>query len=219
MLFSRHCRLVLVWASFTCAPALPTDASLPDRLQPGPLHAVIEQLFGQTVLIYDDAHRERLESAARTALESINREGISARRVNEVGNAVEPHVIAALNLHGFRAGIPTTASGRQRSAGYPDIVASLDDALFYLEVKTYHPNNIATSQRSFYLSPSADPKVNAPGYHLLIAFAMEVEEDGRYFARTVRLLDIATLPLSLKLEFNASNRDLYDAGLELLAEP
>lgn len=194
--------------------------ALPDQLSPGKLSAVVERLFGQPVLDHQAESIEALEAAAVAALDAINEKGIIAGRVNEVGNAVEPFVIAALTAHGFEADTPQARSGRRRSAGYPDIAAIREGDCFYLEVKTYHPSNEATTQRSFYLSPGDDPKVTRPAFHLLIAFAMEPAGDNRYLARSVRLLDLSELPLKLKLEFNASNRDLYGpaAGLEVFTE-
>ena len=43
-------------------------------------------------------------------------------------------------------------------------------------MKTYALKNHATTQRSFYLSPSEDPKVTEKGFHLLIGFEIENEE-------------------------------------------
>lgn len=206
-----------------CLPILSAQSlveTLPPQIQPGPLHNVIERLFGQPVRDHRNEAGEALEAAAIAALRAINREGVTAGRVNEVGNAVEPFVIAALRSHGFAAGIPVTRSGRHQAAGYPDVAARRGGNAFYLEVKTYNPANEDTTQRSFYLSPSDDPKVTEPAFHLLIGFAMEPVGDGRYLARSVRLLDLFELPLNLKLEFNASNRDLYgpEPGLEIFSE-
>lgn len=210
---------LLTFGSALPAFAILVSPTAPESLRPGPLHAVIEQLYGQPVIPYDGQCREEIEAAAREAFALINRHGLSARRVNEIGNAVEPLVIAALQAQGFSAGIPATASGRRQSSGYPDIEAQLNNTHFYFEIKTYNPANEATTQRSFYLSPSTDPKVTAPACHLIMAFAMEQATDGTYRAHAVRVLDIAGLSLGLKFEFNASNRDLYAPEHELFRAP
>lgn len=176
---------------------------------PGTLAAVIEQLYGYPVLDWNDEAGEYLEAAAVEALQAINQNGVTAKRVNEVGNAVEPYVIDALRKFGFEADIPITRSGRHQSSGYPDVEAIRGNRHFYIEVKTYNPKNEDTSQRSFYLSPSEDPKVTTTAFHILIAFAMEPDTAQIYRARKVKLLDLFELPLNLKMEFNASNRDLY----------
>lgn len=213
-----RCSLLLLPGLAALLSAAP-ESTLPQTYQPGALKDVIERLYGQPVLDYQDESGEYLETAAVAAVRAINAEGVTARRVNEVGNAVEEYVIAALNAAGFAADRPKTVSGRHQSAGYPDVVARRGGRTFYIEVKTYHPRNVDTTQRSFYLSPSDDPKVTEPAFHLLLGFAMVPDADGHYFARDVHLLDIADLPLDVKIEFNASNRDLYgdETGLEIFS--
>jgi len=180
------------------------------------LTTVIEDIYGQSVLEYHHEQETLLTQAAMLALQKINKNGITANRVNEIGNAVEPYVIEALNEMGFNAHIPPTQTGHSKSTGYPDIRAKRENDVFYIEVKTYHPQNEQTTYRTFYLSPSNDPKVTQPAFHLLIAFAMLPDENKNYFAQKVSLLDIANLHLHLKMEFNASNRDLYSSESHLI---
>lgn len=197
-----------------------------DTLPPeGPLHAVIPALYGEEVLPYDGEQLEWIETALARAMEEINAHGITAKRVNEVGNEVEDYVVEALRQAAFTADRPTARSGRQRASGYPDIEASRGEDAFYFEIKTYHPDTEGSSQRTFYLSPSSDPKVTHPAHHLLIAFAMVPRNRHTYFAQSVRLVDLYALEVSLKFEYNASNRDLYghDGGtlieIQAAAEP
>jgi hypothetical protein len=91
---------------------------------------------------------------------------------------------------------------------------------FYLEIKTYSPKTENSSQRTFYISPSEDFKVSRDGYHLLLAFSTEEIEEGVYSLSGFKLLDLFSLECQLKLEFNASNKDLYnsDAGLIVVEE-
>lgn len=177
---------------------------------------VIEELSGSRVLDWTGEHATLLSAVSEAALLGINREGVRARRVNEVGNAVEEFVDAAFEAHGFTSEVPFGPSGRRRSTGYPDLRVSRDGVLFYIEVKTYNRRNVDTTQRSFYLSPSEDFKVVGEGYHLVIAFAMKREDDGRYRAESVHLLDLHGLVVKLKWEYNASNRDLYGGELETI---
>ena len=185
-----------------------------------PLQAVIKSVSKFDLLDWEGEQYEALAAAARTALSEINEKGIRSRGVNEVGNAVEVFVREALSAEGFATGIPVTSSGRRKTTGYPDLAAERGGQKFYIEVKIYNPENINTTQRSFYLSPSRDFKVIHSAYHLLIAFAMEPDQSGAYRARTVKWLDLFDLKCRLKYEFNASNRDLYahDSGLVFFAE-
>ncbi len=185
-----------------------------------PLRAVIKSVSEFDLLDWEGEQYEALAAAARAALSEINEKGIRDRRVNEVGNAVEVFVRKALSAEGFATGIPVTSSGRRKTTGYPDLAAERGGQKFYIEVKIYNPENINTTLRSFYLSPSRDFKVIHSAYHLLIAFAMEPDKSGAYRAKTVKWLDLFDLNCRLKYEFNASNRDLYanDSGLVFFAE-
>jgi hypothetical protein len=186
-----------------------------------PLHEIIPVLYNAAVEVYAGEEKAALEAALKTALAAINEHGVEARRVNEVGNVVEGFVLTALREAGFAADRPTARSGRQRAAGYPDLEASRQGHAFYFEIKTYHPRTETSSQRTFYLSPSEDPKVTHPAFHLAIAFAMEPVGENHYVARSVKLVDLYDLPVKLKIEYNASNRDLYKktAGTLLLEIP
>lgn len=187
------------------------QAQPPNELVPaGALCEVVPALFGKTVLPYDQQDASELKTALKKALALINAQGIEADRVNEVGNVVENHVLAALLAAGFEAHRPIARSGKQRSAGYPDLEAHFGGEAFYFEIKTYHPETEHSTQRTFYLSPSEDPKVTHAAFHLLIAFAMEpTGEKKRYRAKSVKLVDLHNLPVKRKIEYNASNQELY----------
>ena len=184
--------------------------------EPIPLPLIIRSMTGFELLDWEDEESSALERAARRALLMINEEGVRANRVNEVGNRVETFVQEALQSAGFATGVPKTISGKKKTAGYPDLTASRGGARFFVEVKTYNPENVDTTHRSFYLSPSREFKVTHDAYHLLIAFAMEGDESGAYRARSVKWLDLFELRCRLKYEFNASNRDLYSQGAGLI---
>ena len=181
-----------------------------------PLPLIIRSMTGFELLDWKGEQSAALESAARRALSMINDKGVRANRVNEVGNRVETFVQEALQSAGFVTGVPKTVSGKRKAAGYPDLAASRGGVRFFVEVKTYNPKNVDTTQRSFYLSPSREFKVAHDAYHLLIAFAMEGDESGAYRAKSVKWLDLFELRCRLKYEFNASNRDLYSEGAGLI---
>lgn len=181
-----------------------------------PLPVIIDAWSGHAVRPWQGECREQLAVIAADVLASINRDGITAARANEAGNAVEEHVLTALAMHGLRPGRPAGPSGRARSAGYPDLeaFAPAGDAAFYIEVKTYSAATEDSSQRTFYLSPSEDFKVTRDAFHLLIAIELVRGKGnsgaGMYHAVRARWLDLSRLTCDLKHEFNASNRDLYE---------
>ena len=75
-----------------------------------------------------------------------------------------------------------------------------------------------SSQRTFYVSPSQDFKVTRDAYHLLLAFSTEEVEEGLYSLTGFKLLDLYGIECNLKLEFNASNKDLYSEESGLVIE-
>lgn len=187
---------------------------------------VIEATTGHRVLDLDTnnaAHaalQSKLLKAARLAGERANREGIVAARPNEAGNYLEPIVRAALKECGLEAQIPRTTQNRAQSTGYPDIEI-IAPTPCYLELKTYNAKTVNTTQRSFYYSPSAAPKVTHDAVHLLLGFELaKVERGGKsiFVPTHWKLVSLSALEVDLKFEFNQSNRGLYGDTNATLSE-
>lgn len=205
-------------------PAVPDETArvkalitqMREPLRGVPLNLVVEALTGHKVLPFDTEnpdHAEvlkRLNAAAASVVAKIHCDGgIQSKRVNEVGNAIEPLVRDALTAHGLPATIPTGAkSGRARATGYPDIAFTFNGACFYMDCKTHSAATANTSLRTFYLSPSDDPKISRDAVHLIISF--ETARDGDTY-RLVRykLISLERLSLDVKYEFNSDNRRMY----------
>lgn len=191
-----------------------------------PLSLVIQGLTGFKVIPFDpkDSKDRKvltiLSKAAQLAMKSINTAGILRSRPNEVGNDIESHVKRALNSLGYTADTPKTINGNKKTTGYPDI-EFVDEfgRTNYLECKSYNIDNISTSQRSFYLSPSEDFKITKDAHHFVISF--EVYMAGRqgtknlYQCRSWKIVDVHNLLVDVKHEFNSDNRRLYSKGLVL----
>ncbi|KJR41216.1 type II site-specific deoxyribonuclease [Candidatus Magnetoovum chiemensis] len=193
-----------------------------------PFKLVIEGISGYKVLAFDleDAKNkeliENLKTVAKSACKEVNKNGIERPRPNEVGNDIEPFIKNALTTIGYKADTPKTKDGKKKSTGYPDI--EFEDnykRTNYLECKTFNIDNVNTTQRSFYLSPSEDFKVTRNAYHLAICFEIYVE--GRkginnvYKCKSWKLLNLENLDIDVKYEFNSDNHRMYDSSL-LLAE-
>ena len=183
-----------------------------------PFPTVIEALTDCKVLGIDPADNShqgflnRLGTAARKAAVNARAEGIATARPNEAGNAIEKFAVAALKNEGFAAGIPLCRSGKARSAGYPDIRVSDGARTAYVDCKTYNVQSKGTTLRSFYLSPSSDPKITEDAFHILMSFELTTESRlGRKVFIPVRwgIYDLSGLKLHVKFEFNASNSELY----------
>lgn len=180
-----------------------------------PFEAIVQHLYGTSVEKFDVGIREntdmlRLLAQAMTRVcAAVQRDPIVRPRPNEVGNDMEPFVIEALRNENLRALRPKAISGRGRSTGYPDIKIITSGTSIYLEVKTYARKNYSTTQRSFYFSPTDDPKVTEDAHHLAVGF--EIVRRGNEFTPVAfEILDLYGLLCDLKSEFNSDNRRLYE---------
>lgn len=190
-----------------------------------PFAEVIQKTTGHQVVAFDPANEQhtallkRLKEAAAHAAKAAREAKIDKARANEVGNAIEVHVLKALNDAGLVAQRPQTATGRALAAGYPDVeIASHPPC--YLELKTFNERTTDSTQRTFYYSPSELTKVTHDALHLLLAFEMEQRAEGD---RTIwvpvrfKIVSLHDLKVRLKVEYNQSNRGLY-ATERLLAD-
>ena len=209
----------------------PAFAALADLSQPAkriPFKEVILTTTQHRILDFDTnnpAHvalHQKISTAANAAATKARTAGLFTARANEAGNHIEAFVKAALKETGLKARTPITTDGDAQTAGYPDLEISGDPPC-YLELKTYNAATANTTQRSFYYSPSAHPKVTRDALHLLLAYQLEkTERDGRTAFLPIhwKLITLECLEVDLKFEFNQSNRGLYgkEAGSALLSE-
>jgi hypothetical protein len=69
-----------------------------------------------------------------------------------------------------------------------------------------------TSFRSFYFSPSEDPKITRDAFHLLMSFELDTAErkgTRAFIPVSWQIYTLDKLLIQVKHEFNASNRELY----------
>lgn len=193
-----------------------------------PFKQVVEATTRHRVLDFDPGNpthielRNKILAAAKLAGDRARQEGIATARANEAGNHIEPYVKAALREVGLHAQTPTNSLGNAQTTGYPD-VEIVGRPPCYVELKTYNAATANTTQRTFYYSPSGQPKVTRDALHLLLAFELEkIERDGKAVFIPVhwKLISLQDLQVHLKFEFNQSNRGLYgkDAAKALLGE-
>ena len=193
-----------------------------------PLNLVIESIADCKIIPFDENNEndkiilKKLIEVAELAGKEINKKGILRTRPNEVGNDIEPFIKNALNEIGFKAYTPLTQSGKKKSTGYPDI-EFIDEfgEINYLECKTFNIDNISTTQRSFYLSPSEDFKITKDAHHFVISFEIFItgrrKKKNIYNCKSWKILSIEQLEVDVKYEFNSDNLRLYSKEL-ILAE-
>lgn len=195
-----------------------------------PFNLAIETMTGKRVISFDFKNFDHkkvlnlLKQAALTSGKEINKTGILRPRPNEVGNDIEPYVKKGLNSFGLTAETPIIYAGRKKSMGYPDILFWFNKKPYYLECKTYNIENIKTTQRSFYFSPSDEFKVIYDAPHFILSFEVfAAGEQGNkhiYKCRHYKIVSIESLSLDVKYEFNSNNQRIYSGknGTLILAE-
>ena len=205
------------------------ETTLAEILKPSkhvPFKSVVHDTTGQALIEFDTNNPAHVElkrliaSAATSAGKRAFEAGIFSARANEAGNAMEPYVRAALREAGLAARVPVTTGGNAQSTGYPDIEIT-GKLPCYLELKTYNATTVNTTQRSFYYSPSAQPKVTHDALHLLLAYELEkATRNGKTAFVPVhwKLITLQNLQVDLKFEFNQSNRGLYGNEQAVLAD-
>jgi hypothetical protein len=192
-----------------------------------PFPIAIKALTGFEVLSFDPAQDEnrqllsKLTQAAQVAGRTAFQQGIFTARPNEAGNRIEPFVVDALRDAGLKADKPVSKSGKKKAAGYPDIqIADEAGSTIYLDCKTYNTRTKGQTFRTFYFSPSKDPKITRDAFHLLMSFELDVgEREGKraFVPISWQIYTLHKLLIQVKHEFNASNKDLYKKEA-LLAE-
>jgi hypothetical protein len=114
---------------------------------------------------------------------------------------------------GLKADRPISKSGKKKIAGYPDI--QIEDGfgrIIYLDCKTYNTFTKNQTFRTFYFSPSEDPKITKDAFHLLMSFELTTaERKGKkaFVPITWQIYTLDKLLVQIKHEFNASNKELY----------
>ena len=116
------------------------------------------------------------------------------KRYNECGNDME-------NV--LKISSDEKLKGLGQAAGYPDLENCICE--YYLECKVANSKSMDTSFRSFYLSTLTKIKKSQP--HLLVCFK---HHDGKLSKDDEPIvIDLYDLELTLKQEWNASNKIIY----------
>lgn len=138
------------------------------------------------------------------------------RRINEVSSHFEEGLLEVLDrAPEFECGYPRTAEGNLQRSGYPDLfVRHLESGrVIYLDPKLVAEGSLNSSLRTFYFTPRKETnKVLFDAHHLLVG----IEHDGntgKWKYLRWHLVDLTRFKVTLKAEFQASNRDLYQPEL------
>jgi len=180
---------------------------------------VIEEVTSKKIISADDSYLKEklklLEVCFDEVVENSKISPIKVKRVNELGNALEPILKNQINSKNkLKCSMPLTASGKKQSSGYPDLIIEDGDKNIYIEVKTYanKEGSLTSSFRSFYYEPKQDTsKINKNGYHILIAFGHigKDKDNIGYVLDDWHLVDLSKLKVFFKGEFQSNNKTMY----------
>lgn len=146
----------------------------------------------------------------------------TAGRINEASRFIEEALAARLNAEkGWTCEFAPTVSGMAQRTGYPDLRLELEDgSLVFLDPKLHAASARGSSLRTFYYEPRKETsKITGPGRHLLVGIMHETRPNGGMVFSRWELVDIAAMPIRLKIEFQASNRDIYRPEAIVLQGP
>jgi hypothetical protein len=191
---------------------------------------LIHQSTGRKVISYvekDPWQRETLSLLSKVAdevLEKMNAPNSPVRkrrRINEVSRDFEDALQYSLDKQlDWICEIPTNASGKQQRAGYPDLLFTHKPSgrHVYLDPKVYGHHQRHSSLRTFYYEPKPETsKIRFDAMHVLIGFEHDGAGVGKWQFSNWTLVDMSKVKVRLKLEFQTSNRELYQSK-SILAE-
>jgi hypothetical protein len=190
-----------------------------------PLRDVVAAATGKLIFPFqpdkvpaDAATRTHLTKAADQLLVFLNAPQNPVRglrRINEASRHVEEKLIALLDGGDFSCAFARTASGDGQRSGYPDLrlLHKPTGRVYYLDPKLYEASSETSTLRAFYYEPRAlTGKITDDACHLICGVAHD-GNDGAWRFTAWRLADLHDFRVSLKAEFQASNRELYDEAL------
>jgi hypothetical protein len=156
-----------------------------------------------------------IEVALAETIRELNAEDSPVRklrRINEASRFFEEGLMARLDaMPGLRCDTPPTRAGVHQRSGYPDlrITDEATGSVFYLDPKLVERGSENSTLRTFYFEPKNETlKITDDAVHLLAGIEHD-GQDGRWTFTGWRLVDLSTLRVRLKAEFQASNAELY----------
>jgi len=159
--------------------------------------------------------RAAINAALTRAIEKLNAADSpvrSLRRINEASRFFEDALHESLNAEpDLSCGVPPNRRGEAQRSGYPDlrIVHEPSDEVFYLDPKLVEDGSWNSTLRTFYFEPKDETlKITDDAVHLLAGISHD-GKDGAWTFTGFKLVDLSTLKVRLKAEFQASNKELY----------
>lgn len=184
---------------------------------------VAEACSGKKVIPLDDRESHRrvkaaLEAALAGAIAKLSAEDSpvrSLRRINEASRFFEEALLESLNAEpDLSCDVPPNRRGEAQRSGYPDlrIVHKPSGDVFYLDPKLVEDGSWNSTLRTFYFEPKDETlKITDDAVHLLAGIGHD-GKNGAWTFTGFKLVDLSTLKVRLKAEFQASNKEMYPQG-------
>ncbi len=181
---------------------------------------VVEATSGKKVISIQEMKsaqrvRSAITKAADELLVEMNREDSpikGLRRINEGSKFFEDGFQKWLDeVEGLSCEFPKTRDGDLQRSGYPDLVITdeLTGEVYYLDPKLLEQGSVNSSLRTFYFEPKDETlKITQDAAHLLIGIEHD-GVDGSWSFTGYQLVDLSSLQVRLKAEFQAPNKDVY----------
>jgi hypothetical protein len=170
---------------------------LKQKVEDVPFSYIIEMTTGCKVYSLSDIDKvvvDEIFSSARKVLDWSKNRDFSEMRPNEISNELERQLRE--NLGGE---IP-----EGKTAGYPNISFRREERNYYVEVKLAGEEQLGSGFRTFYYEPVELMKVTKDACHVMVGY---IHRNRRVMS--FKIIDLSKINVSLKNEFNASNKELY----------
>ncbi len=190
----------------------------PNRI---PFNVVIKEATTHEVYPYalscvaDQEVRKYISQAANKALSELNKAESpvrNLRRINEASRYFEDALLEYLNVPDeLSCKVPLNTKGHMQRSGYPDLhITHLTTGKhYYLDPKLYEHSSKGSSLRTFYYSPvTKKGKIHYDAVHFVLGISHD-GNDGDWRFLDWQLVDLYNVDLKLKVEYNASNKQLY----------
>jgi len=142
----------------------------------------------------------------------------SEKRINEVSAYFEEALLEEISVvPELECDYPRTAEGNLQRAGYPDLMIRHVESgrVIYLDPKLVADGSMNSGLRTFYFTPRTETnKVLHDAHHLLIGIEHDGNTGNWKFLRW-HLVDLTRFKVTLKVEFQAKNKDIYRPELIL----
>ena len=194
----------------------------PARLEAIPFPDIVMAVCGKKVIpmAADDATDQlilqHVQKTADSVLKQLNAKDSPVkglRRINEASRFFEDFLVKQLTAGDFACQFPKNAQGDGQRSGYPDLelVHKPSGRITYIDPKLFEATSRNSTLRTFYFEPKGKTnKITKDAHHLLLGFSHD-GKDGKWTFVDVDIVDIAKLKVRLKAEFDASNKELYQA--------